>query len=171
MRALRITTLMLATICLVAVGSATVAATADTPKPMGAVTGTFDIQRMPGGYLEVVDRVHHYRDFALAGSAMDLSDPRLIGDLVSEWNWDVASSGDQPVPAWGTITIAAQDGTWEGAFSGIRQSDNDPFGVRAMLFGDGAYEGLCATVDISVEALTMDGDWVLDGVVHPFQMG
>ena len=107
----------------------------------------------------------------MAGSAHRFSDPRMAGDLVSDWNWDVVSSGDQPIPAWGSITIEGADGSWHGDFTGFRPNDFQPVGVRALLFGDGAYEGLCATLDITVVGLGMDDTWFVDGVVHPVTMG
>ena len=103
-------------------------------------------------------------------SAHHLSDSRLDGYLLSEWNWDVQASGDRPIPAWGTISIGGENGSWSGAFSGIRQSDFEPVDVRAVLFGDGAYDGMCATLDISALELARSDTWVLDGIVHPVDM-
>ena len=50
-----------------------------------------------------------------------------------------------------------------GTFTGIRPGDLEPFTVRAFLVGEGAYEGLSATLDI--EAGT--DAWLVDGVIHP----
>ena len=74
-------------------------------------------------------------------------------------------------PAWGTMRIeatevSAEAGSWQGAFTGIRRTDGEPFAVRALLFGDGAFGGLCATLDIQAGP----GDWMIDGVVHPDPM-
>ena len=171
MRALRIATSLLAVLALLGgtMGIAAVAAAAPL-EPIRHVAGTLDVHQLPGGTFEVEDRVFQYRDYPVAGSGHSISDPRLAGYLISEWNWDTLASGGQPVPAWGDITIDATDGTWQGSFTGIRDSDFQPVGVRAMLYGDGAYEGLCATLDITVTTLAEDGTWFLDGVVHPVAM-
>ena len=168
MRALRIATFLIAVLSLLGGSTmAAMAATAETDGPIGPVVGSYTVQPMPGGTFEVDDRVFQYRDFQVGGSAHHLSDPRLRGDLLSEWNWDVLSAGDQPVPAWGTITIAGDDGTWSGDFSGIRPSYFEPVGIRAVLYGDGAYEGLCATLDITALQMARGDTWLLDGIVHP----
>jgi len=171
MRALRIATLFLVVLSLL--GGATVVAVASTIEPadpIRQVSGTLDVHRLPGGTFDIEDRVFQYRNYPVAGSSHHVSDPRLSGYLLSDWNWDVQASGDRPVPAWGTITIAADDGNWEGSFTGIRVNDFKPVGIRALLFGDGAYEGLCATLDISVVGLADADTWVLDGIVHPDAM-
>ncbi len=168
MRALRIATSLLAVLVLVGGGTTLVVASPGDPgHSIGAVAGMLDVHRLPGGTFDVDDRVFQYRDYPMAGDGHYLSDPRLSGSVVADWNWDVQASGDQPVPAWGSITIEAAEGSWQGQFSGIRQSDFQPVAVRALLFGDGAYEGLCATLDITTVGLADTGTWVVDGVVHP----
>jgi hypothetical protein len=170
MRALRIGTLMLAIVALV--GGATVAAVAadDADRSIGPVAGTLAVHQLPGGTFDVQDRVFQYREYPVAGSTHMVSDPRLSGYLLSEWNWDVQSTGDRPVPAWGSMTIQGDGGTWSGDFTGIRKSDLQPIGVRAVLFGDGEFEGLCATLDITALELARGDTWVLDGIVHPVDM-
>jgi len=172
MRALRIATLPIAIFTLVGgLASTTIAAPTDTDHDISPVAGTLAVHQLPGGTFAVDDRVFQYRDYAMAGSTHYLSDSRLDGDLSSAWNWDVQASGDRPIPAWGTISIDGEDGTWSGQFSGIRQRDFEPVDVRAVLFGDGAYDGLCATLDISAPDLARSDTWVLDGIVHPVDMG
>ncbi len=170
MRAPRIISSLLLVLCLIAAPAAGAVAATDTPGAIARVAGMLDVHRLPGGTFDVEDRVFQYRGYPMAGSGVHVSDPRLAGYILSDWNWDVQASGDQPIPAWGSITIAAADGNWQGDFTGIRQSDFQPVGLRAMLFGDGAYEGLCATLDISSVGLAQAGTWVLDGVVHPVMM-
>lgn len=168
MRALRIATSLLAVLSLMGGTIAISAVAAAEPnEPIRQVAGSLDVHRLPGGTFDVEDRIFRYRDYSVAGSGHSISDPRLAGYLVSDWNWDILASGGQPVPAWGDITIDGADGTWQGSFSGIRDSDFKPVGIRAMLFGDGAYEGLCATLDITTIGLAEDSTWILDGVVHP----
>jgi len=131
MRALRIATLFLVVLSLL--GGATVVAVASTIEPadpIRQVSGTLDVHRLPGGTFDIEDRVFQYRNYPVAGSSHHVSDPRLSGYLLSDWNWDVQASGDRPVPAWGTITIAADDGNWEGSFTGIRVNDFKP--VRSV---------------------------------------
>jgi len=149
---------------------ATVAAPASMDREIAPVTGTLAVQQLPGGTFDVEDRVFQYRDYPRAGSTGRVSDPRLDGYLHSEWNWDVQASGDRPVPAWGTIAIDGDGGTWSGDFTGIRHGDHQPIAVRAMLFGDGAYDGLCATLDITALKLAAGDTWVVDGIVHPLDM-
>ena len=171
MRALRTVTLFLAVMAL-AVGSTVVAAATseETVSPIVPVTGSLSVARLPGGTFDVQDRVFQYRDFPVAGTTTGLSDARLAGDLVSNWSWDVHALGDVPKPAWGTMTIAAQDGTWEGTFTGIQRGDREPVGVRAFLFGTGPYEGLCATLDIAADDMSGPSTWIVDGVIHPLPM-
>ena len=167
MRAMRIATLLLVVLSLMGGTSAMVMATTGETDAIREVAGSLEVHRLPGGTFDVEDRVFQYRDYSVAGSGHHMSDPRLAGYLVSDWSWDVQSSGDQPIPAWGTIAIEGADGSWRGDFTGIRASDYVPVDVRAVLFGDGAYEGLCATLDIMVTGLAMDDTWIVDGIVHP----
>ena len=168
MRALRIATLLTAVLFLL--GGSTFVAGAETDRSIGPVAGTLAVHQLPGGRFDVEDRVFQYRDYAVAGSAHHISDPRLSGYLLSEWNWDVQSSGDVPIPAWGTMAIEGADGSWKGDFTGIRPSDFSPIGIRAVLFGEGDYEGLCATLDITALELASGDTWVLNGIVHPLDM-
>jgi hypothetical protein len=127
--------------------------------------------------------VFEYRSVPITGYTIVPGDGRMSGQIDSTWNWDVYSPSSQPVPAWGTmridvpevatfedkthqaITVGAE-GAWEGTFTGIRRADFEPFMVRAFLFGEGAYEGLCATLDIEAGA----DAWMIDGVVHRVPM-
>jgi hypothetical protein len=171
MRALRITTLLVVMLSLLGGASAAVLATTDeVDHSITAVAGKLDVHQLPGGTFDVEDRVFQYREYPVAGSTHHVSDPRLSGYLLSEWNWDVQSSGDRPVPAWGRIVINGEDGTWSGDFCGIRQSDFEPIGIRAVLYGDGAYEGLCATLDITALQLALGDTWAITGIVHPVDM-
>lgn len=171
MRTLRVATFVVAVLAL-GLGS-TIAAVATTDQainPISEVTGSLDVERLPGGTFAVQDRVFQYRDYPVGGSSWRLSDPRLSGYVISDWSWDVHTLGDQPKPAWGTMTIAAGDGTWEGTFTGIQYADFDTVGVRAFLLGSGTYEGLCATLDITSTGMSGPNTWVVDGVVHPVPM-
>jgi hypothetical protein len=171
MRALRKALLLLVAIALVVGTNATLLASDGEPREsIRPVAGMLDVHQLPGGTFSVEGRVFQYRGYVLAGSAQHMSEPVLSGYLMADWNWDVQASGDRPVPAWGDITIAGPKGTWSGSFSGIRPSDFEPVDIRAVLFGDGDYEGLCATLDISAIELAFDGTWVVDGVIHPVDM-
>ena len=170
MRALRIATLLLAVLSLAGGSTMVVVASTTTDDAIRQVSGTLDVHSLPGGTFEVSDRIFQYRDYAVAGSDHEVDDPRLAGYLLADWNWDVAASGGLPIPAWGNITIDGEDGSWQGSFTGIRAGDLKPVDVRALLFGDGAYEGLCATLDITAAGLAEADTWVVDGVVHPVAM-
>jgi len=127
--------------------------------------------------------VLEHRSVPSISSTLVTEDGRFNGQIDSTWNWDVYRSGTQPVPAWGTMRIdvpalstfgddvdktisVGEEGAWEGTFTGIRRSDQEPFMVRAFLYGQGAYEGLCATLDIEAGA----DAWMIDGVVHRVPM-
>lgn len=171
MRTLRTVPLLVAVVLTLALGSSIAALAAEEAfGPITQVTGSVDVERLPGGTFDVQDRVFQYRDYHAAGSTGNLSDPRLVGDVFSDWSWDVHALGDQPMPAWGTMKIETGDGTWEGTFTGIRRTDFEPMGVRAFLFGTGEYEGLCATLDIAASGLNVPDTWVIDGVVHQVPM-
>ena len=98
-----------------------------------------------------------------------MNDQRVAGFILSDWNWDVHAGGGRPAPAWGTMTISADDGTWEGTFTGIRHSEFEPVDLRASLLGEGAYDGLVATLDITATGMSGDETWIVDGIVlsHP----
>ena len=171
MRTRRITASILLVLSLTVVPALTpVAIASGTPEPIGQVMGTLDVHQLPGGTFDVENRVFQYRDFHVAGSGHQFSDPRLSGYLISDWNWDVQSSGGRPIPAWGHIEIATPDGSWAGDFTGIRRSDYEPVAIRALLFGTEAYEGLCATLDISGDGIAEASTWFVDGIVHPVAM-
>jgi hypothetical protein len=138
--------------------------------PIAQVMGRFEVAWQPGGTFDVRDRVFQYRGFLVGGSTGDLTDPRLAGQVEADRSWDVAASGDQPMPARGTMTIDAADGSWDGTFTGIRHGDLDDVAVRAFLFGTGSFEGLCATLDIAASDMAGPSTWIVDGVVHPVPM-
>ena len=172
MRAVRIATLWLVVLSLI--GGTTVAAfadTSDTDRSIVPVAGMLTVHQLPGGTFDVEDRVFQYREFPVAGPSHMVSDSRLSGYMLSEWNWDVQASGGQPIPAWGTMTIKADDGSWNGDFTAIRQSGFQPVDIRAVLYGDGGYDGMCATLDITALELARGDTWTIDGIVHPVDMG
>ena len=166
------TAVLLLVVAALALGSsvAAVAATEKSESPISEVTGSLEVDRLPGGTFAVQDRVFQYRDFPVSGSTWRLSDPRLSGYVLSDWSWDVDALGDAPKPAWGTIEIAAGEGTWEGTFTGIQHGDFDTVGVRAFLLGTGPFAGLCATLDITSTGMSGPATWLVDGVVHPVPM-
>lgn len=179
MRTTRAAPVVAAALALVLGSSVTAGTPADevaTILPINSVTGSLTLDpATSAGEFAVEDRVYHYREVPVAGSALLTDDPRLMGRLDSAWNWDIHASGSQPVPAWGTMQIDVPalstvpetgPGTWSGTFTGIRRGDYEPFLVRAFLVGEGAYEGLCATLDIEAGR----DAWTIDGVIHPDPM-
>jgi hypothetical protein len=68
------------------------------------------------------------------------------------------------------MTIKGDDGSWSGEFSAIRESDFQPIDIRAVLFGEGGYDGMCATLDITALELARGDTWTIDGIVHPVDM-
>jgi hypothetical protein len=152
-------------------GTAVAAATSvqgEGPLPVQGVTGTLTLDRLAdAGDFSVEQGVYQHRDVPMSASTFATDDPRLSGRLDVIWNWDVHSSGSQPVPAWGTMSIRpAEQGSWSGTFTGIRRNDFEPFMVRAFLIGEGTYDGLCAVLDIEAGPET----WALDGVIHLLPM-
>lgn len=170
MRTLWVAVVLFAATTLVLGSWVAVVAKDEEISPIAPVTGTLEVAWLPGGTFDVQDRVFQYRDFLVGGPTSGLSDPRLAGQVEAGWSWDVAASGDQPVPAWGTMTINAADGSWDGTFTGIRRDDLDDVAVRAFLFGTGSFEGLCATLDIAASDMAGPSTWIVDGVVHPVPM-
>jgi len=186
MRAIRAVPVVAATLTLL-IG---VTAAAVTPVyeaetlPVSGVTGTVTVEPSRSlGDFSVDQGVFEYRSVPIVSSTLVTDDGRLNGKVDSTWNWDVHRSGSQPVPAWGMMRIdvpevstfddktnrtisVSEEGAWEGMFTGIRRADKEPFMVRAFLFGEGAYAGLCATLDIEAGA----GAWMIDGVIHRVPM-
>ena len=167
----------------VAVAAATPVYEAET-LPVSGITGTATLQTPPSlGDFSVDQGVFEYRSVPIVSSWLVTGDGRLNGLIDSTWNWDVHGSGSQPVPAWGTMRIDvpavstfdgkghrtisySEEGAWNGTFTAIRRGDLEPFMTRAFLFGEGAYEGLCATLDIEAGA----DAWTIDGVIHQVPM-
>ena len=167
---------------------------ADTPAdeverllPMQHVTGSIVLDPSESqGDFSVEGRIFQHRGVPVSGVSSEMDDPRLGGHLESTWNWDIHASGTAPVAAWGgmrivvpalaeikylgygqtTVETGLDEGAWVGDFTGIRRADGEPFAVRAFLMGEGAYEGLCATLDIEAGSEA----WLADGVIHPVAM-
>jgi len=172
MRAMRIASVSLVVLALI-LGSAVAVTSSsiETQLPISKVTGTLTVEpQMPGGSWEVQDRIFQYRDFPISASGLTFSDPRLDGELQSNWNWDIQASGSQPVPSWGTMRIATDESVWEGKFTGIKRGDGAPVTIRAFLMGEGLYDGLCATLDITATGTATGDTWMVDGVIHPDPM-
>ena len=152
--------------------------------PMQQVTGSMVLGPSQGlGDFAVEDRIWQFRAVPRSAAPLATNDLRINGSLDSTWNYDIHPSGQMPVPAWGEMRIAVPafaglelhdlaigvdlgEGAWVGDFTGIRYADHEPFNVRAFLMGEGAYEGLCATLDIEAG----DQAWMVDGVIHPVDM-
>ncbi len=134
--------------------------------PVHGVVGAVELDVPTSlGTFAVVDGTYQYRDMPVAGDYVFADDSRLLGPLDAVLNYDVYSSGKEPVPAWGTLNIG--DGAWTGPFTGIRRYDFEPFEMNAFLIGNGEYEGLCAVLDIAATPQS----WAIDGVIHPLPMG
>lgn len=168
MRAIRTARLIAATLTLVLAASAAALAAApgEQPPPVRGVVGAVELDLPVSlGTFAVVDGTYRHRDIPVSGDQVFADDARLMGPLAATLNYDIHRSGQEPVPAWGTMTIA--DGAWRGTFTGIRRSDFQPFEVRAFLVGSGEYDGLCAVLDI----IAGSESWAIDGVIHPLPMG
>ena len=171
MRTLRTTALALAVLSLLLSSSmATLAETTDTTQRIGHVGGSLDVIQLPGGDWSAEDRTFQYRDFPTSGSLWRVNDRRVAGHVISAWNWDVAADGAHPSPVWGTMSIAGNDWAWRGTFTGVRSSDFEPVEVRATLLGEGAYDGLGVTLDITATGMAGGETWIVDGVVFPLPM-
>lgn len=145
---------------------AVAAAPADQMPPVHGVVGAVELDAPTSfGTFAVVEGIHQHRDIPVTGRDILTDDGRLNGRLDATFNYDVDRSGQEPVPAWGTLTI--DDGAWTGTFTGLRRSDFEPFEINAFLVGTGEYDGLCAVLEISANPTY----WAIDGVVHPLPMG
>lgn len=168
MRAVRTTRFVTFTLALILGTSvATVAADqSEEPLSVRGVVGAVALDPPASlGSFTAVEGIHQHRDIPVTGSQIITDDLRLSGPLDATMNYDVQSSGTEPVPAWGTISI--DEGAWTGTFTGIRDRDFEPFAFRAFLVGNGSFEGLCAVLDIAAT----DESWAIDGVIHPLPMG
>jgi hypothetical protein len=146
--------------------SGTVAQEGQTTTVPTEVGGSASIKYLTGGDFEVVDGVFQYRHYPMDGELWRVSDQRLAGTVSSEWNWNV-SAASGPVQSWGTITILGRHGTWSGDFTGNQFRDYEPIAARAVLYGDGEYQGLSASLDIMSTGTAGDETWLFDGVVAP----
>lgn len=167
MPTLRAVTVVWATLSLL-VGSAGVTAGQEdeTRSMTGHVAGSLEVRMLPGGSFDVRDRVFQYRHYPLSGRLWQVSDSRLAGYIMSDWSWDVSAHGGDSKPAWGTIAITADDGGWTGHFTGVQYHDFEPVALHVLLVGEGANEGLNATLDILSTGLLGDETWMLDGVIQ-----
>ena len=168
MRAIRTAQFVAATLALV-LGTSAVAISASQSEEAPLVRGVVGaVELDPAssyGTWAVTDGVHQHRDIPVTGLEIFATDARLMGSLDATFNYDVYHSGKEPVPAWGTMSIA--DGAWTGTFNGIRRQDFEPFAMQAFLVGSGPYEGLCAVLDITAGPES----WAMNGVIHPLPMG
>jgi len=88
----------------------------------------------------------HESNFRLL-CTMDVSDPRLAGDVEHNTDCDVSADGETAVAeCWGTSVIHKENGAWAGVHSGTSTwSDSAPAHVHAIkqrFEGTGEYEGL-----------------------------
>jgi hypothetical protein len=168
MRAVRTTRFVAVTLALT-LGTSVATVTAnqsEEPLSVRGVVGAVELDPPASlGGFTAIEGIHQHRDIPVTGSQIITDDLRLRGPLHASMNYDVQSSGQEPVPAWGTISI--DEGAWTGTFTGIRDRDFEPFAVRAFLVGNGSFEGLCAVLDIAAT----DESWAIDGVIHPLPMG
>ena len=150
-----------------ATSAVAVAATqGDEARPVHGVVGAVELDHPTSlGTFSVVDGTYQHRGIPVTGEQIFADDARLLGRLDATFNFDVHRSGQEPVPAWGTMSI--DDGAWVGTFTGMRRHDFEPFEVDAFLVGTGEYEGLCAVLDITAGPQS----WAIDGVIHPLPMG
>jgi hypothetical protein len=168
MRVNRTPRLVVATLALVlGASAATVAASPDEQHlAVDGVLGAVELDPPTSfGAFAVVDEMYQHRGIPVTGDQIFANDARLMGSLAATMNFDIDRSGQQPVPAWGSMSI--DDGAWSGTFTGIRREDFEPFEVRAFLVGSGEYDGLCAVLDITAG----NASWAIDGVIHPLPMG
>ncbi|MEX1333775.1 MAG: hypothetical protein AB1Z66_00580 [Candidatus Limnocylindrales bacterium] len=134
--------------------------------PVHGVVGAVELDAPASlGSFTVVEGTHQYRDIPVTGQDIFADDARLLGRLDATLNYDIHRSGQEPVPAWGALSI--DDGSWTGTFTGIRRHDFEPFEMSAFLVGTGEYDGLCAVLDITAGPES----WAIDGVIHPLPMG
>ena len=168
MRAVRTTRFATVTLALILGTSVVTVAANQSEEPLSVrgVVGAVELDPPASlGSFAAVEGIHQHRGIPVTGSQIITDDLRLSGRLDASMNYDVQSSGKEPVPAWGMISI--DEGAWTGTYTGIRDRDFEPFAFRAFLVGHGPLEGLCAVLDIAAT----DESWAIDGVIHPLPMG
>ncbi len=93
-----------------------------------------------------------------------MTDPRLTGTLRFSMNMDYfgVPDPDPGLVSWGTWLLTADDGTWEGDYTGWGERDEPRTEVKTgWLKGSGAYQGLSASFQVVATS-----HWLLDGVVN-----
>lgn len=86
---------------------------------------------------------------------IDVTDPRLVGDIYQRWESDgyaVPDGETGPTVAGMTWRIENDEGAWEGGQTELILSDGTQLQSLATMTGEGAYEGLTALIDtVSVD--------------------
>jgi hypothetical protein len=158
------------------------AAAAGSPSPAGSIaptseavlaTGTIGTCSMVGqGETEDVtpDGIFQHREVMTLPSGraknecpITMTDPRLTGTLSFSMNLDYfgVPEPDPGLVSWGTWRLTADDGTWEGDYTGWGEQWPGTEVKTGWLKGSGAYEGLSASFHV-----VANGHWLLDGEVE-----
>lgn len=135
--------------------------------PAAPVAFTGRIAFGPGvrfGTYETVDGHGESRGSVHAPGVMNISDPRLDGKVLISWqtNTWVAPGGTELVLGTGTWRIATDEGAWQGSYHRV-EAEGFSDTSTAVLYGEGAYEGLVVAWE-----QTIDGSgWDVRGVIFP----
>jgi hypothetical protein len=132
------------------------------PAPFAGRIGFGDQVR--SGPMALVDGRTESRGDVWAQPVLSMSDPRLDGDVLISWQTDVYAGAGGTLHTLGTGTwrIETADGVWEGSYTRLEDegiSDNN----TVVLVGQGAYEGLIAVWEQTIDA----SGWDIVGAIFP----
>jgi hypothetical protein len=116
------------------------------------------------GTVETVDGRTELRGSAHAPLMVEVSDPRLDGDVTISFDRDDYTGPDGATYTVGTGTwrIENPDGAWQGSYDIVFTNDYVSV-VTTTLAGEGAYEGMSAVWEQTLAS----GGWDLRGVIFP----
>ena len=164
MRLFRSPLVLMATLALVAGPAAAV--TAQSPSssipPTVPFTGRIHFGECTGGSTVVVDGVTQTRGDLCQTPVLEMSDPRLDGDVTVRSDFDVYPDG-LTVLRW-AFRIENEGGAWQQQpVLTMNFPDGTYSTVTISLIGEGGYEGLTAVAEVPVSNDT----WSLDGLIFP----
>jgi hypothetical protein len=110
-----------------------------------------------------IDGRTEYRGGAWTPSIIEMSDPRLDGELTISHDRDEYSTADGVVYAGSaTWRITNADGAWQGSYQGLNDGEaSSP--ATVVLDGEGGYEGLYAVWEQTPD----DSGWDVHGIIFP----
>ena len=169
MRTIRTMAMSVTTLALLATGIVPVAAQSTPPVSDQTLPAAFTGRIAFGGQVragttETVDGHVESRGSAFAPVVSTMSDPRLDGKVLISYQTDEYTGPDGASHSLGTGTwrIETADGAWQGSYTRVEAegfSDTN----TAVLVGEGAYDGLYAVFEQTIDA----SGWDIRGAIFP----